>query len=217
TLALFTLAFLPGIEAGCVYALNLRGEVMEGGNMLSWSTQQETNNHFFVIERSYDGIHFEQAAKIEGAGNSKTTKQYRFLDITAGNSRTFYRLAQVDYDGTTAISHTVIVSLQDAQHIFAITAVNSAVTDRYFTMTLNVNVDDEMEYRVMTKMGDVKKKGSTPVVKGMNAMAIDLEKMEVGTYQLALKIRNEIEVMIIQKTDQKVAPDVNLVTKGDKK
>ncbi len=216
-LAVLAVTFLPGMNAGCTYSLNLKGEVMEDGNMLSWSTQKEVNNHLFVIERSFDGINFEQAAKVEGAGTSTEKKQYRFLDITAGKSRTFYRLAQVDYDGAINVSHTVILSLREDKDLFEVTAVNAAVTDRYFTMTMNVEVDEDMEYRVMTKMGDIKKKGTTPIIKGMNALAIDLEGMEVGTYQLALKVKNEIEVMIIQKTDAKVVPNVNLATKGNKK
>ena len=202
------------VMAGVTYSLNFRGEAIDGGNMLSWKTLSEVDNQHFIIERSKDGIRYEQAAKIEGAGTTDDLKQYRFLDITAGTSRTFYRLAQVDYNGATTMSHTVILSASQEERHFEITALNSTITDRYFTLTVNASLDSDMEYRVMTQMGDIKKKGNSQLLQGMNAIAVDLGSMETGTYQFAIKVKNEIEVLVIEKIDKETQPEDNLATKN---
>ena len=39
---------------------------------VSWSTASETNNNYFTVERSADGMNFEPLANVKGAGNSNT-------------------------------------------------------------------------------------------------------------------------------------------------
>ena len=41
-----------------------------GGILLDWATASETDNEFFVLQRSTDGIHFFDISIIDGAGNS---------------------------------------------------------------------------------------------------------------------------------------------------
>jgi hypothetical protein len=69
------------------------------GNLLNWSTSKEENNHYFIIERSYDGINFEAIGQISGAGNSSSNIFYSFLDNQASSGITYYRIKQVDIDG----------------------------------------------------------------------------------------------------------------------
>ncbi len=73
---------------------------------LDWTTATELNNDYFVIERSYNAREFEPVDRIDGAGNSQHSLKYGYLDNTiAKNQNTvFYRLKQVDFDGTEAYS-----------------------------------------------------------------------------------------------------------------
>ena len=73
---------------------------------LYWRTATESDNAGFEVERSTDGetfrpIHFET-----GAGTTPESQQYRFTDrdVTEGNQY-YYRLKQVDYDGSFAYSN----------------------------------------------------------------------------------------------------------------
>lgn len=81
---------------------------------LDWKTGTEINNHHFDLERSTDGSHFQKIAAIPGALNSITTKYYRYFDNSlpqTNNNRLYYRLAQVDLDGTKNYSYIRVVSL----------------------------------------------------------------------------------------------------------
>jgi hypothetical protein len=75
---------------------------------LSWSTATETNNDFFTIERSADGISFSTIQQINGAGNSSTLKKYQSVDLN-GVPGNYYRLKQTDFDGKYSYSKVIIV------------------------------------------------------------------------------------------------------------
>ena len=66
---------------------------------LVWTTSTETNNEYFEIQRSQDGVLFETVAKIDGAGNSLTKISYDHNDLPPHSGLWYYRLKQTDYDG----------------------------------------------------------------------------------------------------------------------
>ncbi|MBO6516983.1 MAG: lamin tail domain-containing protein [Bacteroidia bacterium] len=73
---------------------------------LDWSTATEVDNSHFVLERSYNAYDFEDVATIQGAGNSQQVLNYGYLDnsIDPSMMTVYYRLRQVDFDGTQAFS-----------------------------------------------------------------------------------------------------------------
>jgi hypothetical protein len=77
---------------------------------LSWQTATELNNRGFQIQRSFDGINFTDVKFVNGAGNSDIIKQYSITDIPGKTGIIYYRLKQVDIDGNSKLSNTVIVS-----------------------------------------------------------------------------------------------------------
>ncbi|MFK8007168.1 MAG: T9SS type A sorting domain-containing protein [Saprospiraceae bacterium] len=66
-----------------------------------WRTSDEINNSHFIIERSENGNSFQEIAIIEGKGNSNQTKEYRFKDDLLKNGIYYYRIHQIDLDGST--------------------------------------------------------------------------------------------------------------------
>ncbi|MBI3135115.1 MAG: T9SS type A sorting domain-containing protein [Bacteroidetes bacterium] len=77
-------------------------------NTLRWTTLSEIANDFFTVERSTDGIHFNTIGTVDASGNSSTELQYEYIDRDYTADLTYYRLKQIDYDGT--ISYSAIVS-----------------------------------------------------------------------------------------------------------
>ncbi|GAB3815110.1 hypothetical protein GCM10028895_08870 [Pontibacter rugosus] len=91
--------------------------VKESSNIafLTWATASENNNSHFEIERSANGKTWAKIGDVAGAGNSGTKRSYSFSDAGfahAGAGTVYYRLKQVDFDGTAAFSK--VVSLQQA-------------------------------------------------------------------------------------------------------
>ncbi|PCJ89099.1 MAG: hypothetical protein COA57_02485 [Flavobacteriales bacterium] len=66
---------------------------------LMWSTAAEINNDYFTIERSTNGLTFEEIAEEPGAGNSNERRDYETYDDSPVQGTVYYRLKQTDYDG----------------------------------------------------------------------------------------------------------------------
>ncbi|MEQ8687599.1 MAG: T9SS type A sorting domain-containing protein [Imperialibacter sp.] len=67
---------------------------------IDWETASETNNDFFSLERSKDGVDFEKIKRVDGAGNSGKVLKYLHYDTNPLPGTSFYRLKQTDFDGT---------------------------------------------------------------------------------------------------------------------
>jgi len=71
---------------------------------LDWRTASELNNAFFHIERSENSRDFVEIGKIQGAGTSHTSLEYRFTDAFPMTGWNYYRLRQEDFDGQFSFS-----------------------------------------------------------------------------------------------------------------
>lgn len=66
---------------------------------VSWITASEIDNDYFMIERSLNGVNFDEVARISGIGNSTHTSNYRWVDENPLTGIAYYRLSQTDIDG----------------------------------------------------------------------------------------------------------------------
>ncbi|WP_161889044.1 T9SS type A sorting domain-containing protein [Pontibacter russatus] len=80
------------------------------GIELSWSTASEQNNSHFLVERSADGMAFEQVGKVDGHGNSSAKISYSYTDFSPLPGQAYYRLKQVDFDGQYEYSKIIAVA-----------------------------------------------------------------------------------------------------------
>ena len=78
--------------------------------VLKWSTATETNNDYFSIERSIDGINWQGIIKVDGAKNSTSKKNYSFIDVAPYNDLSYYRLKQTDFNG--AFTYFTIIAIE---------------------------------------------------------------------------------------------------------
>lgn len=76
---------------------------------LSWETASETNNDYFEIHRSLDTESWSYVTTVNGAGNSNELLNYSTKDFTPHKGVSYYRLTQVDVDGT--VSEGIIRSV----------------------------------------------------------------------------------------------------------
>jgi hypothetical protein len=75
--------------------------------LLSWATASEKNNAYFAIESSTDGRTFRELGQVAGHGSSTQRQEYDFIDRNLARYAAkliYYRLRQVDLDGTSSYS-----------------------------------------------------------------------------------------------------------------
>lgn len=99
--------------SSCLVALPMellyfKAECNSSDLILKWATASETNNDYFTIEKSIDGINWESIATIDGAGNSdgillyESTYAYQTLETNV-----YFRLKQTDLNGSYTYSEII--------------------------------------------------------------------------------------------------------------
>lgn len=82
---------------------------------ISWITITEQNNDYFTIEKSKDDIHFIPLVDVDGKGNTTTLSYYSEIDDRPYQGVSYYRLKQIDFDGTTTITDIVPVKFGESK------------------------------------------------------------------------------------------------------
>jgi hypothetical protein len=85
---------------------------------LEWKTASEHNSAYFDVEKSRDGESWQVLTTVQAAGNSNETLTYNAMDINAVSDNNYYRLKQVDIDGTEKHYNVINVSCKPIEKGF---------------------------------------------------------------------------------------------------
>lgn len=72
----------------------------QGHAVLNWSTASEINNRGFEIERRSADGQFATVGFVEGYGTTTEEQNYTYVDRNINPGTYYYRLKQIDFDGT---------------------------------------------------------------------------------------------------------------------
>lgn len=158
---------------------------------LSWITLSETNNAFFTIEHSTDGLNWSAIHKQSGAGNSTEQINYNFLHERANVGINYYRLKQTDFDGKLTYSMIRAVDL------------NSNPTNDTFVIYPNpginqITIQSSPEELAQITIYDGSGKAIIdlqPTGSEANKRTIDVSDLAAGIY--FVKTQNHYEKLII--------------------
>ena len=81
---------------------------------LNWVTATEHNSAAFAVDRSTDGLVWTTIARLPAAGNSQSALDYSTRDDQPVHGLSYYRLTQVDLDGTQNTTDARSVFFTDA-------------------------------------------------------------------------------------------------------
>ncbi len=87
---------------------------------IKWETATEINSSHFILERSRDAVNYKSIAQIEAAGASNAKKLYSFTDESALFGTNYYRLSQIDKDGTQQVFRPQAVIIDDSYLPFGV-------------------------------------------------------------------------------------------------
>ena len=83
------------------------GFVKDNHVELQWSTATEADNYGFEIERSSDQSNFSTIGFVTGKGTTTIPQKYCYLDENLATGTYYYRLKQIDFNGTFKYSVTI--------------------------------------------------------------------------------------------------------------
>lgn len=155
--------------------VNFYSETINDRILFSWVTASETNNDYFTLEKSKDGLSWSAFKKITGSGNSNKTLYYEAYDSGPFSGTTYYRLKQTDYDGQFSFSEVISVVSIDKFDAYP-NPVRS---------TLFVRVEDakdSQQVQLINSLGQTIK--SLTITNENNIIQMIVDDLESGIYYL---------------------------------
>ncbi|PCH93715.1 MAG: hypothetical protein COB85_06530 [Bacteroidetes bacterium] len=160
---------------------------------LAWITSSESNNNYFTIERSIDGVDYEFVTYVEGGGTTNETRYYNTIDPDPHYGLSYYRLRQTDYDGVDTTFWPVAVNYVVTEDAMLTIAIYPNPTQGQFF----VNIKGKKNAEVLVVVRDIlgKEHYSKIIVLENNGhtLAIDpSEKLSAGVYLIVASSNNKL-------------------------
>jgi hypothetical protein len=160
--------------------------------VLDWTTSQEVNSKSFIIERSSDAKSWSDLSEINSKGNNPNGNLYTTTDYAPNNGVNYYRLKQIDQDGT--VQYSLIRSVVfEALNVFKImpNPANTTVTVQFSennTGVTNIDVYDVVGKLILHK--------ST----SGNQLKMNVSNFRKGIYIIKVKQGNNVnyEKLVVQ-------------------
>lgn len=151
---------------------------------LHWQTASEINNDHFSIERSSNGSSFSEIGEIKGAGNSSSVLSYTFTDLQPLAGLSYYRLKQVDFDGTVSYSEIKTTNLQNSNEVVLYpNPVESQLIISIPASIESIEITDALGHTVLQQKE-----------LSLNEQKLNLSTLPAGLY--LIRIRTESDIVI---------------------
>lgn len=167
-----------------VELLFFRATTIKGGVNLTWATASERNASYFAVERSLNGKDFEEIGQVGAVGNSISRQDYSFLDDAYFLGRNYYRLKEVDLDGT---YEYFTITFADTDGEKAVIIYPNPVQDHILQLRLNFASDNAATAKIYSTTGAIVDtfSFSGPYYTGETSL-------RPGTYVLKVSVGNEL-------------------------
>ena len=157
-------------------------KVQERSVFLTWNTASESNNSHFLVQHSKDGFVFDDLARVEGKGNDQQGQFYSWVHDSPSSGINYYRLMQVDFNGSYEYSPIVSTSMESDGY-----AVYPNPTSGTLFITGKEGID-EGKYMVKDAFGRILQSGV------LENGTVDVSLLYAGIYILELWV-NETHVV----------------------
>ena len=167
--------------------LEFNAECSTQGNVINWQTASETNNDYFELLRSDDGVTFYSVAQIQGSGNSSSIKNYSFVDEQPAYNYTQYKLLQFDFNGTNNL-----VASKQVLPCISNTSINIYNgLDQEIVVDYKALQDEEIEIVIYDVSGRIVEQfGKQMVIEGNNQVRVQHKDVAFGAYMVSFRTPN---------------------------
>ena len=156
--------------------LSLEAKQIGNNVVLNWSTLSETNNAGFDVERG-DGINWTKLSFIAGSNNSNTANYYSYSD-RLDEKEVYYRVAQMDFNGSVSYSNIVSVNLNHSAPSYISVYPNPASSNLYIENLFGTEV-----LQIYSMDGKLRQR---EIAQGF-AHKMDVDNLEQGIYLLNIQ------------------------------
>lgn len=165
--------------------MTFSGQRIGSDNVLSWRTSFEFNNHGFEVLRSVDGRNFEKVSYVNSLaedGNSQVQLNYTFRDQKVNNITYFYRLRQVDFDGTSKLTSIVKIDGGPIANTLRINSVFPNPARSVVNTMVEAPGADKLNITITDMNGRVISQSVNQVDRGNNTISLPVSQLGSGLY-----------------------------------
>lgn len=156
---------------------------------LHWQTETELNNDYFAIERSSDGKGFKEILRLKGAGTYQGFLDYDALDNRPFSGNNYYRLRQVDFDGTFSYSEVRHVFLDMRTDILDINVYPNPTED-FLQVDFTQPLEQEGQMELYNLHGQLVR--SYELGAGSFQQELNLTELPKGAYLLRVQLNGAV-------------------------
>gem|GEM_PF-1650437 len=167
--------------------LTFDGFARETTNLLEWTTASEIENDYFIVERSANGVTFEEIGHVNGAGNSVSPIGYNLVDQTPIAGLNYYRLLTVDFDGNSKIASQIITIDRTTQ----LDIIHVDATGGDLVANINSNTAQAATITVYDAAGKLITNQKVELTGGLNNIVMNASAMSNGIYFLNVEAAGE--------------------------
>jgi hypothetical protein len=151
---------------------------------VTWATATEQNTSHFEVQRSMDAVHYEHVASVPAAGQSLSTIWYSAIDDDPEQGPNYYRIEQVDLDGTRDFSRVVVVDVEGVLSPLRIFP-NPVTGDAHVTFI--AYSEEEMTMELTDASGRLAWMARLSPSVGPNTVALETGPIAPGLYMLSIR------------------------------
>ncbi len=159
-----------------------------GGNLLHWQSEYEENAAWYAVERSTDGISFEEIGRVAAAGTSSAVLSYTFRDVQPP-LLSYYRLRMQDVDGKSVYSKVEYV-LREAGFFEGLRLSPNPAWEEVRLSFVGAQAG-WLEWSLQDALGRELLSGRRAVFAGENSCVLQVGDLPSGMYFLGLKIADQ--------------------------
>ena len=167
-----------------------RAEQKEGFNLISWVTQTEVNSSHFIVQKSIDGLIWEEIDFVHAAGNSDTEIAYQVIDEQLCYDKCYYRLHQVDISGESNYSHVEIIENTQSDDRSTKLSIYPVPVNGRATVDFAADHTGMHRVEIYSGSGAIVYEANVVCVKGNNTFNLNTSTYAAGVYYLILKSVN---------------------------
>lgn len=179
-----------------VHFVSFTGELRNNSSLLTWKTENESNNRYFIIEKSVNGASFDSIGVV--AASNRNAATYTFTDSKLSNTNV-YRIRQVDIDGASIFSKMIVLKKSVVNGELKVFPSTATTTVQY---SLAVSENTSLQVAIVDASGRTVMQQLNQVNAGSFQQSLNVQNLNSGIYYL--QVRSNDGSVNLTKTFQKM-------------
>lgn len=177
-----TVTVMQGIVLSVDF-LSFSATVINNTTALQWATGQENNSSHFIVEHSINGLTYDSIGRVLATGNINRVTNYAFLDVYPASGNNYYRLKQVDKNGTYTYS---AVQMANRGNVFTYRILQNPVYDQ-LKLSIHAPKPEKLQVQIREAGGRLVLQRDVMLSQGSSTLTVPVATLSNGSYVITFR------------------------------